>query len=45
MQACPDCGGPVKIIAAILKPTAIRNILTYLGLPDKAPELVPAVRF
>ena len=45
MSACPDCGGPVKIIAAILKPTAIRNILTYLGLPDKAPELVPAVRF
>ena len=32
----------MKIIAAILEPFAIQNILTYLGLPDKPPELAPA---
>jgi len=28
--------------SAILEPTAVRTILTYLGLPDKPPELAPA---
>ena len=42
LQRCPDCGGTLKIIAAILEPFAIQNILTYLGLPDKTPELAPA---
>ena len=42
MRACPDCGGPLKIIAAILEPHAIQSILTYLRLPDKPPGLAPA---
>jgi hypothetical protein len=42
MQKCTDCGGPLKIVSAILEPHAIRSILTYLGLPDKPPELAPA---
>jgi hypothetical protein len=42
MSACPDCGGPLKIIAAILEPHAIKNILTHLKLPDKPPGLAPA---
>jgi hypothetical protein len=41
LQRCPDCGGPVKIIAAILEATAVRTILTYLRLPDKPPDLAP----
>ena len=43
MQKCVDCGGPLKIVSAILEPTAVRTILTYLGLPDKPPELAPAI--
>jgi hypothetical protein len=42
LQRCPDCGGPFKIIAAIIEPTAVRTLLTYLGLPDKPPGLAPA---
>ena len=37
MSACPVCRGPLKIIAAILEPHAIKNFLTYLKLPDKPP--------
>jgi hypothetical protein len=42
MTACPDCGGPLKIIAAILEPHAIKNILTHLKQPDKPPGLASA---
>src|SRR5690348_5036424 len=35
-------GRPRKIISAILEPTAVRTILTYLKLPEKPPELAPA---
>jgi hypothetical protein len=42
MRTCPDCGGPWKIIAAILEPAAIKTILTHLRLPDKPPDLAPA---
>ncbi len=43
MQKCVDCGGPLKIVSAILEPHAIRSILTHLRLPDKPPELAPAL--
>jgi hypothetical protein len=33
---------PHQRISAILEPFAIQSILTYLGLPDKPPELGPA---
>ena len=42
MQKCADCGGPLKIVSAILEPHAIKAILTHLRLPDKPPELAPA---
>jgi hypothetical protein len=42
MQKCVDCGGPLKIVSAILEPNVIRSILTYLRLPDKPPDLAPA---
>jgi len=42
MEKCADCGGPLKIVSAILEPHAIRAILTHLRLPDKPPDLAPA---
>jgi hypothetical protein len=42
LSKCPRCGGQIKIIAAILEPFAITSILSYLGLPDKPPPLVPS---
>jgi len=42
LKKCAECGGPLKIVSAILEPFAIQSILTYLGLPDKPPELMPA---
>jgi len=42
MQKCVDCGGPLKIVSAILEPRAIEDILTHLRLPDKPPGLAPA---
>ena len=41
MQKCVDCGGPLKIVSAILEPRAIHDILTHLQLPHKPPGLAP----
>jgi len=41
MRTCLSCGGTFKIIAAILNLSAIRDILTHLGLPHKPPGLAP----
>ena len=43
MEKCEDCGGPIKIVSAILDPNAIKAILTYLRLPDKPPGVAPAI--
>ena len=32
MEHCPNCGGELKIIAAILEQPVIEKILTHLGL-------------
>ena len=42
---CPNCGGSLKIIAAIEDPPVIIKILTHLGLPTRAPPRSPAQRF
>ncbi|MBI2440409.1 MAG: transposase [Lentisphaerae bacterium] len=42
VETCGRCGGKTKIIAAILQPDAIREILTHLGLPTKPPTISPA---
>ena len=39
---CPNCGGELKIIAAILEAPIIEKILTHLGLPARAPPRAPA---
>ena len=42
LEHCPNCGGELKIIAAILEAPVIERILTHLGLQARAPPRVPA---
>lgn len=42
MEACPNCGGSVKIIAAIEDPAVIKKILNHLGLSPHPPPRTPA---
>ena len=42
LEHCPNCGGEVKIIAAILEQPVIEKILTHLGLQARAPPRAPA---
>ena len=37
IEHCPNCGGRLKIIAAIEAPPVIVRILAHLGLPTRAP--------
>jgi hypothetical protein len=39
---CPECGGRLRFVAAILRSTAIERILRHLGLPADPVELAPA---
>jgi hypothetical protein len=39
---CPDCGGRLRFVAAILLSSAIRRILRHLGLPSDPVGLAPA---
>jgi hypothetical protein len=38
---CPDCGGRLRFVAAILLSSAIRRILRHLGLPSDPVGLAP----
>jgi hypothetical protein len=42
MEHCPNCGGELKIIAAILERPVIEKILMHLGLEARAPPRSPA---
>ena len=42
MEHCPNRGGELKIIAAILEQPVIEKILTHLGLQARAPPRAPA---
>ena len=44
IEHCPNCGGRLKIIAAIEDPAVIVRILTHLGLPARALPCSPAPR-
>ncbi len=39
---CPRCGGERRIIAFIIDPSAVRDILTPIGEPTSPPRLMPA---
>ncbi|MCA1852327.1 MAG: transposase, partial [Beggiatoa sp.] len=41
IQQCPQCGGTLKLIAAIEDPPVIAKILTHLGLSARAPPRSP----
>lgn len=42
LEHCPNCGGELKIITAILEQPMIEKILTHLGLQARAPPRAPA---
>jgi hypothetical protein len=42
LEHCSNCGGELKIIAAILEQPVIEKILTHLGLQARAPPRAPA---
>ena len=42
LEQCPNCGGELKIIAAIIDAPLIERILTHLGLCARAPPRSPA---
>ena len=42
LEHCPNCGGELKIIAAILEQPVIEKILTHLSLQARAPPRAPA---
>jgi hypothetical protein len=44
IEHCPNWGGRLKIIAAIVNPPLIAEILTHLHLPARAPPRSPARR-
>lgn len=39
---CPDCGGRIRFVAAIMLSSSIRRILRHLRLPSDPVELAPA---
>jgi len=45
IEQCPQCGGALKIIAAIEHPPVIVKILAHLGFPARAPPRSPARSF
>jgi hypothetical protein len=42
LTTCPQCGGPLTLLAAIEDPAVIIKILSHLGLPTRAPPKAPA---
>jgi hypothetical protein len=42
LEHCPNCGGKLKVIAAILERPSIEKILNHLGLEARAPPRAPA---
>jgi hypothetical protein len=42
LEHCPNCGGELKIIAAIPDAPVIDKILTHLGLQVRAPRRAAA---
>ena len=42
LEHCQNCGGELKIIAAIVEAPVIQRILTHLGLQARAPPRAPA---
>lgn len=42
LESCPNCGGQIKVVAAIEDPLVIRKTLAHLGLSPHPPPRAPA---
>ena len=42
LENCPNCGGELRMLAAILEQLEIEKILTHLGRQARAPPRAPA---
>ena len=42
VSVCPECGGPMRVIAALSEPASIRRCLEGMGLSGRAPPIAPA---
>jgi hypothetical protein len=42
LLSCPNCGGKTELLAVILERTAIRKVLSHLGLPTEPPAVTRA---
>ena len=42
MENCAQCGGKMKLLAAVRDAEAIEKILKHLGQPFKPPDIAPA---
>jgi hypothetical protein len=42
LEHCPNCGGELRIIAAILEQPVIERTLSHMGLQTRAPPRSPA---
>ena len=42
VRVCDQCGGKVKIVAALTDPGSIRRYLEGVGLPARAPPMAPS---
>ena len=41
---CPRCGQPMRLVAFVTDPFALRRILSHLDVPSRPPELHPPAR-
>ncbi|MDX2473649.1 MAG: hypothetical protein QNL91_08045, partial [Candidatus Krumholzibacteria bacterium] len=41
---CPRCGQPMRIIAFVLDPSVIERILSHIGQPTTAAEVLPIAK-
>ena len=42
METCPDCGGQMRIVAAVNDRESIKRYLEGVGLPSEIPDIKPA---
>jgi len=41
METCPDCGGQMRIVAAVTDPASVKTYLEGVGLDSEIPKLKP----